>query len=234
MTLIGQLSIIIPLLAVSIGVYFVYQRETQDLLIDVPNIVEDPLALSRANINKNQTLEDIIFQTEELILRFDLQNLTQENGYSGEKNAAGQKHGIGKLVLSSGIHIGQWKKDQRHGLGRTVSQEGDVYIGEWRFDSQHGKGRLIASDGSRYEGDWKVGSFDGNGTFWNTDGSRYQGQWQSGQMHGSGVWQSETQLHQGVWVNGLREGRFMVSNKADGKILYRGLYKEDRPVRYAT
>eukprot|EP01119_Soliformovum_irregulare_P016900 TRINITY_DN4957_c0_g1_i3.p2 TRINITY_DN4957_c0_g1~~TRINITY_DN4957_c0_g1_i3.p2 ORF type:complete len:122 (-),score=12.64 TRINITY_DN4957_c0_g1_i3:280-645(-) len=108
------------------------------------------------------------------------------------------------------------------------------YIMNLASDCCSGKGRLIASDGSRYEGDWKVGSFDGNGTFWNTDGSRYQGQWQSGQMHGSGVWQSETQLHQGVWVNGLREGRFMVSNKADGKILYRGLYKEDRPVRYAT
>ena len=49
----------------------------------------------------------------------------------------------------------------RHGNGRFVSIEGDVYTGQWRNDLKHGYGKLIKADGEVLKGFWYRGRLNG-------------------------------------------------------------------------
>jgi len=127
-------------------------------------------------------------------------------------------------------YIGQWKKDMRHGVGKNVF-DGDIYFGEFRFDLQHGVGQLKTADGDFYEGEWKVGNQDGFGVYHWSDGSSYTGDWKLGNPHGEGIWQNYDILHEGGFVNGVRHGKAKITRKKDGKVLFTGMYKNDKQVK---
>jgi hypothetical protein len=46
-----------------------------------------------------------------------------------------------------------WFKDNKfHGIGRVISEKGDVYEGELQYGKENGKGTFVWADGSKYVG----------------------------------------------------------------------------------
>ena len=45
-----------------------------------------------------------------------------------------------EIVNSEGTYNGQIKDGKRHGLGKMIYSDGDVYEGYWKDDELHGKG----------------------------------------------------------------------------------------------
>nr|CAD7196151.1 unnamed protein product [Timema douglasi] len=65
--------------------------------------------------------------------------------------------------------------NQRHGQGRALLPNGDVYEGQYRNGKRHGGGLYVFRGGARYEGQWKKGVKHGEGKFHYPDGSWYEG-----------------------------------------------------------
>jgi hypothetical protein len=63
--------------------------------------------------------------------------------------------------ITTECYEGEWKDDQRHGIGIYKFPDGSVYEGEWERNQPHGIGKLTYPDGSIYEGCYKHGKKDG-------------------------------------------------------------------------
>ncbi|XP_076181497.1 uncharacterized protein LOC143153810 isoform X2 [Ptiloglossa arizonensis] len=66
-------------------------------------------------------------------------------------------------------------RGERHGHGKTLLPNGDIYIGQYCKGLRHGKGLYVFKIGARYDGEWRRGLKYGQGTFWYPDGTRYEG-----------------------------------------------------------
>jgi len=107
-------------------------------------------------------------------------------GYTGElKN--GKRHGKGKLVLRNGdIYIGSWEDNRKTGQGVYFYSNGIKYNGQWKDDIMEGSGSFIFPRTGTYYGDIKNGQMTGYGVFNYSDGSIYEGHWKDGKWHGKG------------------------------------------------
>eukprot|EP01065_Artemidia_motanka_P021995 TRINITY_DN26210_c0_g1_i1.p1 TRINITY_DN26210_c0_g1~~TRINITY_DN26210_c0_g1_i1.p1 ORF type:complete len:373 (+),score=132.54 TRINITY_DN26210_c0_g1_i1:49-1167(+) len=95
----------------------------------------------------------------------------------------------------------------KHGRGRMVRPDGDVYEGEFEFDSMCGSGVLTAADGGEYEGEFWGNLRHGIGVENFPDGSTYGGQWKHGCKHGKGDEQlPDGELYEGLFFEGRRQG----------------------------
>ena len=84
-------------------------------------------------------------------------NLTfkQVDGYKGQVNQDGQKHGYGQIEYDDGAkYKGQWRNDAYQGRGVLTYSNGDVFTGEFANDLAEGFGILLHEDGSIYVGFW--------------------------------------------------------------------------------
>ena len=50
------------------------------------------------------------------------------------------------------FYLGQFKKNKRHGRGKSSYRNGGLYEGEWFDDKPHGRGRYITASGDWYLG----------------------------------------------------------------------------------
>lgn len=121
-------------------------------------------------------------------------------GYEGQRNQAGQRHGLGKYVDENGDSFeGEWECDQRK-KGVMKYSVGDVYEGDFSNDLRHGKGKLTYADGTSYEGDYAFDKKHGIGCFVYVDGSKYEGGYVKGLKEGRGVWIAEDgRREEGHW-----------------------------------
>jgi len=53
-----------------------------------------------------------------------------------------------------GVYEGE-TKEMKHGYGKFVYNNGDIYIGEWRCNQRHGNGKIIYANGIVAEGYWE-------------------------------------------------------------------------------
>lgn len=75
-------------------------------------------------------------------------------------------------------YIGKWHQGKRHGYGKYVFPNGDVFEGEWKMDVRNGKGKITyINDHSVYVGDWKNGKKDGQGVYKFKNGAQYHGKY---------------------------------------------------------
>ena len=51
-----------------------------------------------------------------------------------------------------GYYQGQFMNHYRHGYGRHVDSEGNIFEGWFKTNSKHGQGRLVYTNGDVYEG----------------------------------------------------------------------------------
>ena len=141
-------------------------------------------------------------------------NLSQPGyKYEGERNERGERHGNGKAVLPNGdVYEGQYKNGMRHGKGQYIfnDQNGAKYVGDYKDNRKNGFGTFFYPDGSRYEGFWKDDKRHGRGIYYYGNGDVYEGEWNNDQRHGQGTYKYATDkmIYEGLWRNGKRSGNF--------------------------
>lgn len=94
------------------------------------------------------------------------------------------------VILNQGArYLGEWSKidfgvtdpgdpnilkEERHGIGILVYQDGSIYEGEWANNKQNGNGRLIHKNKDVYIGNFVDDKADGEGVYYFMhDNSRY-------------------------------------------------------------
>ncbi|KAL9093272.1 MAG: hypothetical protein Q9165_004013 [Trypethelium subeluteriae] len=84
---------------------------------------------------------------------------------------------------------GRVLKGQPHGLGEHISLgNNEAYRGDFALGKRHGHGRLIFANGDVYEGSFESGMPNGKGTLIeHATGNEYTGGWKNGKRHGQGV-----------------------------------------------
>lgn len=98
-------------------------------------------------------------------------------------------------------------------------------------DCENGKGTFLISPKSKYIGHFKNGKYHGYGTCYFSNGAKYVGQWKEGKMHGRGVYTLSTKSK---YVGEFREGMFHgygTLYSEDGKVVFKGKWEKDRPVK---
>ena len=94
------------------------------------------------------------------------------------------QNGFGVKNYQTGTYTGRWKNGLRHGQGKYVWNNGDMYDGEWFEDERNGFGTYIWHDGSKYLGNYSNGVRSGYGIYYYTNGNIYEGTWQNNLKHG--------------------------------------------------
>ena len=113
--------------------------------------------------------------------------------YTGEVNASGQRHGIGRYFIAAPgatkgqAYVGQFEADERHGQGVFTWPNGNKYTGEWFHNVKHGNGSFIWPSGEVYSGQWSNDRRAGIGTLNWPNGGKYEGEWTDSKRHGRGV-----------------------------------------------
>ncbi|XP_029671376.1 radial spoke head 1 homolog [Formica exsecta] len=107
-----------------------------------------------------------------------------------------------------GVYEGERNENgERHGNGKALLPNGDLYVGQYRDGLRYGKGVYAFKNGARYNGDWRHGCKYGQGIFWYPDGTRYEGEWKRDARHGFGVYYyANNDIYEGSWKKNLRHG----------------------------
>uniref|UniRef100_A0A3Q2QXP7 Radial spoke head component 1 n=1 Tax=Fundulus heteroclitus TaxID=8078 RepID=A0A3Q2QXP7_FUNHE len=141
--------------------------------------------------------------------------------YEGERNEAGERHGVGKATLPNGdIYEGAYQNGKRHGhVGKTLpSGEPLVQLLKIRI--------IIMPDGA---GSWVEDLREGHGVYTYPNGDTYDGEWQHHLRHGQGTYQYKDTgaKYKGTWVDGNMElaGEYIYSNHR-----YQGNFVNNRPL----
>ena len=139
---------------------------------------------------------------------FVLPEIEEIEGYEGEMNAEGFRHGMGKFTWPDGsFYEGGWSKGEQNGLGKYKAVDGTTNEGNWSEGLQSGFGKCVDSNGGIYEGNWLLGNKDGQGKFIWPDGATYEGNWSEGLQTGLGKFiYSNGGSYEGNWRDGHKTG----------------------------
>lgn len=88
----------------------------------------------------------------------------------------GKKDGFGTLSNSKDMYTGQWKNNLLHGEVYNQGIYGE-FKGNYVNGKRHGKGKIINKNGQVYEGQFKNGRIDGYGKMWHRDGKECEGKY---------------------------------------------------------
>uniref|UniRef100_A0A3Q3H1N3 Radial spoke head component 1 n=1 Tax=Labrus bergylta TaxID=56723 RepID=A0A3Q3H1N3_9LABR len=128
--------------------------------------------------------------------------------YEGDRNEAGERHGFGKAVLPNGdVYQGHYETGQRHGEGTYRFKNGARYVGDYLQNMKHGQGTFYYPDGSKYEGSWVEDLRQGHGLYTYPNRDTYDGEWLQHVRHGHGIYHHHDTgaEYKGSWVNGKME-----------------------------
>ena len=147
-------------------------------------------------------------------------------GYKGESNAMGHRHGQGTFRFANGnVYEGQYENDDMHGQGTLRYSDGDVYEGLWENDKKHGQGTYRFASGNVYEGQWKSDQMHGQGTFRYASGDVYEGQWKNDERRGQGTYRyANGDVYEGQWENDNMHGQGKKMS-ASGAVLQQGRWE---------
>ncbi|MBR8534086.1 hypothetical protein KDU71_00810 [Carboxylicivirga sediminis] len=105
------------------------------------------------------------------------------------------------------------------------------YIGGTNDGQAEGFGYAIFDSKSFYEGYWHSNQRWGTGKYHWPNGDFYEGEYASDLRNGYGIYHfSSGELYKGHWKNDLRHGHGILLSK-DGKVLFRGKWKDNEPVK---
>ena len=78
------------------------------------------------------------------------------------------KHGKGVEIFEDGsIYEGFYKNGYKDGVGRWISDTGELYLGGMKNEARHGFGINTFPNGDKYEGNFKNGLKSGSGVYFN-------------------------------------------------------------------
>ncbi|RYH30389.1 hypothetical protein EON65_05335 [archaeon] len=129
-------------------------------------------------------------------------------GYTGERNARGQRDGRGKCILPSGdVFVGDFKEGRIHGTGKMTYKNGSIYEGEYARGNMEGTGKFTSPGGHVYVGQWKRGQMNGQGVFTSPSGDRYEGEFVDNQKWGKGKFiYASGSVYEGQFIEDTIEG----------------------------
>jgi hypothetical protein len=140
------------------------------------------------------------------------------------------KHGEGKFVHTNGdIYEGMWENDLKHGVGKYVYRNGNVYKGEWKYNKKIGNGIMKYSNGDIYKGEWKYNKKHGKGIMRYKNENIYEGEWSFCRREGLGKYVNKHKgcgyTYVGEWKNNKKNGNgeIILINKDR----YKGEWKDD-------
>jgi hypothetical protein len=166
--------------------------------------------------NSGQHKETTVTAKEQVVIAKELPvspyNLEFPDGYYIGDTSNGQMHGVGTRFWNNGkkaegnwimgkasghilitinddlLYEGEMVESGRHGKGKFVYPNGQVYVGGWISDNKEGEGRLLNDNGDKiYEGEWKDDKYNGYGQFFMRGVCRYEGNWENGKKNGEGI-----------------------------------------------
>lgn len=92
---------------------------------------------------------------QQKLQKYKKEYIKGKDGYVGEWNDDGLKHGKGKMTYVSGnVYDGEWKRGQRHGEGVMRYNDGRMFHGEWH-NNEWSKGVLSYPNKDTWDGNWK-------------------------------------------------------------------------------
>lgn len=127
------------------------------------------------------------------------------------------ENGVGTKYYKSGTYMGSWKNGLRHGQGKYVWNNGDMYDGAWEDDQRQGYGVYKWHDGSLYKGNYNHGVRSGYGIYYYTNGNIYEGTWQNNLKHGIANFYFENSVNIG--------GKYIDNKYVDGTGITQESYK---------
>lgn len=156
----------------------------RDVEVDTDNAEMRPVRTSTPTFMDCEATSHSELPPQPSPMQEEMTGLGEEEGYEGEKDEEGR----------------------RHGRGVCVWPDGKRYCGEWRHGVISGTGEMTWPDGRSYEGQFEAGVKQGTGTFRWKDGRKYEGDWEDDFQHGHGVFTSaDGEQVTGVWVFGKRK-----------------------------
>uniref|UniRef100_A0A6B2KYR6 Uncharacterized protein n=2 Tax=Arcella intermedia TaxID=1963864 RepID=A0A6B2KYR6_9EUKA len=139
-----------------------------------------------------------------------------------------------KIFKGGYQYAGQLKDGKRHGKGKLILPDSNIFTGQWDNDKRK-QGSYIFADGSTFEGQWDWGNIE-NATYTYANLDSYYGQWKNGKRHGKGRFVFATGAkYIGAFVENAREG-YGEYYFSDGSV-YQGEWKADKmhgPGSYTT
>lgn len=105
-----------------------------------------------------------------------------EMNYEGERDKEGRPHGKGVLSDEFGVlYEGDFVHGKREGKGIEYDERGYVsYVGEWKEDERNGIGSEYVCNQIVYDGEWKGGRANGFGRSFDVEGEiLYEGLWEN-------------------------------------------------------
>ncbi|CAM6055223.1 unnamed protein product [Sphagnum tenellum] len=135
------------------------------------------------------------------------------------------------------MYEGEFRDGQRHGKGKYVHQNGDIfYEGEYQNDVINGKGRMTMFNGDVYEGDFLDGKRHGSGKYKVTDAKEcYTGEFDNDMKHGQGKYEcSNGDYYEGRVAErcAMWSWKVLAQGKYEAKELgetYQGTWNENKP-----
>ena len=117
---------------------------------------------------------------------------------------------------------------------RTGGQDDGKYEGEFQGYQRHGKGKMVYKNGDVYDGYWKDGLLHGHGTYTKSGGNEtYSGNYVNGVLQGKVTCYSKSgayeQIYEGEFRDGLFEGKGVEKTMYDDSLLarYEGRWERD-------
>jgi hypothetical protein len=108
---------------------------------------------------------------------------------------------------------------ERHGKGKYIFSNGDVYEGEFRHNIAVGQGVFIQVNGESYKGEFKNQKYDGKGICTYQGGDTYEGE-----FVGTVIIITNCVLH--IITDGLRDGSGIYRHAAGN--VYEGTFKKGK------
>lgn len=160
--------------------------------------------------------------------RSNKEQLSEDDIYTGEKNAKGEKHGTGKMEYENGnVYEGQWVDGVRQGKGKITFANKSSYEGTWSNDKIAGRGIYTYFNGNVYDGQLENGVPAGFGKMTYINGDVYDGEWKEGKRYGEGkMLYKNGEKFVGNWKRDKRQGKGALFDLS-GNIIIEGEYEDD-------
>jgi len=139
------------------------------------------------------------------------------DSYCGEWRH-GRAHGCGVYRFQEGAacYEGQFRCDQREGLGVESWVDGSCFAGGFRQGQKSGFGSNTWPDGTVYHGTWRANCPSGPGEYALNGGTNFKGQWEKSAPHGIGRYEwPDGRTYCGKYNFDKKEG-FGILTEADG------------------
>ena len=126
---------------------------------------------------------------------------------------------LGIIKLDNGaIYEGNLANGIRHGKGKQIYANGDIYEGGWKSGKREGFGVLKLINGEIYEGEFVKGLREGQGKQIYANGDVYEGKWKHGKRHGYGELKSGSNLlYKGEWLHDRQNNADGIEHQSENK-----------------